>query len=669
MSTRPLKPEISPIKCLVTVIVAILIAQTLVMALIHLFFLEQPLLVETIIDGVLLVIILFPFLYLFLLNPLLQTITEQKLTEQQLRASQQEWEDTFNTISSVITVHDAEFNIIKANRAAEIFLDLPAQGGTGIKCHACFHGSEVPPEGCPSCRALKLGVEVAAEFYEPHLNAYLEVRAIPKFDSNNRQAGLIQVARNITGRKQMELSLHESSQKLKILFQAAPVAIFVLDTEANVTMWNTAAEQIFGWTAEEVVGKPYPLVPPDAWKELSERFKKLLSGDTLSGAELKRLRKDGSLVDVSLFLSPLRNAQDEVCAAIGVAMDISSRKQAQDALVETKERYRCLVEYSPYGIAIHDGERFMFVNDAGSTMLGAETPETLIGMPVMDFIHPDEREAGKKCIEEVLSQGRIFSRFEMKVVRLDGEVADFEMAAIPFVFQNIAAVHLIATDVSDRKLAEEKLRVSLLEKEVLVKELHHRVKNNLQVIYALLGLQSRYLRDERDVAIFIESQNRVRTLALINEELFLSENLTQIDFAACIRRLSAHLYDSYGSEPISIEHHIAAGDMFDIDMAVPCGLIINELVCNSLKYAFPDRTNTAGKVCIDLDKEADRYILRVSDNGVGLPAGLDFSNATSLGFRLVKILANQICASIDITTEKGTQFIISFNCTGSRSGT
>ncbi len=346
---------------------------------------------------------------------------------------------------------------------------------------------------------------------------------------------------------------------------------------------------------------------------------------------------------------------------------LTEKHLAECDLRDTKVRYQSLVEFSPYGIAIHDGERFLFINSAGATMVGAEGQDEVIGRNVADFIHPDEQEAAKTYVEEILNHDSVFPKLQMKVVRLDGKVVDVEMAAMPFTSKNERAVYLIANDVSERKRAEEQLRLSLLEKEVLVKELHHRVKNNLQVVYALLGLQAKYLKDECDVGMFIASLNRIRTMALIHEELYLSENLAQIDFASYIRRFSAHLFESYGADSRSVEVKTTAGTcMLDIDMAVPCGLIINELVGNSLKHAFPDPIATSASVCIQLDKESGQFVLRVSDNGIGLPEEIDLEHATTLGFRLVKILANQMGAVIDVKRGLGTEFIISFNA--SRNG-
>ncbi len=151
-------------------------------------------------------------------------------------------------------------------------------------------------------------------------------------------------------------------------------------------------------------------------------------------------------------------------------------------------------------------------------------------------------------------------------------------------------------------------------------------------------------------------------MAMIHEELCRSENLAQIDFAVYIKRLSAFLFEFYGANMHSIVLQITASNvMLDIDTAVPCGLIINELVCNSLKHAFSDGKSDSGKVSIELSKEFDRLVLRLSDNGIGLPEELDVSNATTLGLRLVKILANQMGASIDIRREMGTQFVFLFN--------
>ena len=211
-----------------------------------------------------------------------------------------------------------------------------------------------------------------------------------------------------------------------------------------------------------------------------------------------------------------------------------------------------------------------------------------------------------------------------------------------------------------QRIAEERIKASLNEKEVLLKEIHHRVKNNLQVISSLLNLQSRNLDDERARDILKESRNRVRSMALIHELLYQSEDLTRIPFGVYIRKLTNDLYRTYQVDSDHVTVNITAGDlMVGIDTAIPCGLIINELVSNSLKHAFPAGAPGEIVISLEVDKE-ENFILKVSDNGVGIPDGLDLRNAESLGMQLVSSLVDQLGASFEIDGSRGTRFTINF---------
>jgi two-component sensor histidine kinase len=193
---------------------------------------------------------------------------------------------------------------------------------------------------------------------------------------------------------------------------------------------------------------------------------------------------------------------------------------------------------------------------------------------------------------------------------------------------------------------------------VLLKEIHHRVKNNLQIISSLLSLQSENINSENPARTFRESQDRIRSMALIHEKLYQSNDISRIDFAEYVRSLTAYLFRSYITGPgieISIDiHDVSLG----IDMAIPCGLIINELVSNSLKYAFPDRR--PGEIDISLAQCDHEYKLTVSDNGTGLPEGMDFRNTPSLGLQLVNTLVHQLEGNIVLDTSHGTRFVITF---------
>jgi two-component sensor histidine kinase len=210
------------------------------------------------------------------------------------------------------------------------------------------------------------------------------------------------------------------------------------------------------------------------------------------------------------------------------------------------------------------------------------------------------------------------------------------------------------------KQAKEQLRTSLKEKEVLLKEIHHRVRGNLQIISSLINLQNGYLKDKQTSVMLREIQNRVKSMALIHETLYQVKDLGKIDFAEYTQKLTAHLFRSYGSNSHDVTMRISGDNvLMDVDTAVHSGLIINELVSNSLKYAFPK--GREGEIRIDLRSDNDnRYTVIVSDNGVGLPEDLDFRNTKSLGLQLVTSLTDQLEGTIELDTCGGTEFKIMF---------
>jgi two-component sensor histidine kinase len=222
-------------------------------------------------------------------------------------------------------------------------------------------------------------------------------------------------------------------------------------------------------------------------------------------------------------------------------------------------------------------------------------------------------------------------------------------------------------ELHEKQLTETRLKASLNEKEVLLKEIHHRVKNNLQIISSLLNLQTGHSKNEEASQIIQESQNRIRAMALIHETLYQSRDLAKIDFAEYIHNLAYHLFISYNVSSVVIHLNVEVDDVFlSINTAIPCGLIINELVSNSLKYAFPrslaeNRKNVRNEISIALNKEADEMlVLIISDNGVGLSPHIDYKNTTTLGLQLVNTLTEQLDGIIELQQQQGTTFKIVF---------
>jgi len=216
-------------------------------------------------------------------------------------------------------------------------------------------------------------------------------------------------------------------------------------------------------------------------------------------------------------------------------------------------------------------------------------------------------------------------------------------------------------EIAERQGAEEKLTASLKEKEVLLKEIHHRVKNNLQMIDSLLNLQSAKIKDAGLASVLKESQSRIRSMALVHEKLFQSESLSKISFGEYIKGLTSHLFQLYGMNNNYVNLITDLEDIFlDIDTAIPCGLIINELVSNCLKHAFLNGMD--GEIRIGLHEgDTHKITLTVCDNGIGIPKDLDIESTKSLGLKLVKLFVDQIDGSIEINRTVGTSFKILFS--------
>ncbi len=223
---------------------------------------------------------------------------------------------------------------------------------------------------------------------------------------------------------------------------------------------------------------------------------------------------------------------------------------------------------------------------------------------------------------------------------------------------NLVSLLSLVLDVTEQRQAEERIKASLEEKVVLLKEIHHRVKNNLQIISSLLNLQSDYLEDDRSLNIFKVSQNRIESMALIHEKLYQSKDLARINFAEYVQDLVDSLLSSYEIDSSRISAKLDLDDsLLSLDAAIPCGLIINELVLNSLKHAFPIKK---GDICITFSKNKNAFTLLVSDNGVGFPAELDFQNTKSLGLQLVNALTSQLKGTLELNKDNGVEFKLTF---------
>jgi PAS domain S-box-containing protein len=334
----------------------------------------------------------------------------------------------------------------------------------------------------------------------------------------------------------------------------------------------------------------------------------------------------------------------------------------QERLAEAK--YRGIFENSTEGIYQSSPEgKFISCNPATAAILGYDTPEdvieniTDIGRQL--YVNPQRR----RDLYELMQNGSDVKNFEVEFYRKDGSKLWVLLSTRPFSNEKheILYVDGIIQDITERKMAEEQLRGSLKEKETLLKEIHHRVKNNLQVISSMLHLQSARVTDKVILMALKESQSRVDTMALIHEKLYQSKDLTVIPMSGYIGDLITNLYISFGINDEEIRAVIKVADVnLNVSTAIPCGLIINELVTNCLKHAF--RGGRKGEIVLSLLPQGEgKYELIVSDNGIGFPEKADFRNTETLGLKLVISLISQLDGTIELNRTGGSTFTIRFS--------
>jgi PAS domain S-box-containing protein len=322
-----------------------------------------------------------------------------------------------------------------------------------------------------------------------------------------------------------------------------------------------------------------------------------------------------------------------------------------------REQYRIVTDALNDAVFTLDSHgRFTFGNAAGERLTGYRLDE-LQGLPFTELLAPEDLALHLDRFQRALSGEAIPPHSELELIRKDGGRVPIELSMANLVLDGRIVGRVgVARDITERRRADAQIKASLQEKEVLLRELHHRVKNNLQIISSLLNLQSRYIKDPHAIQLFRESQNRVRSMALIHEYLYQSADMSRIDFAEYAKNLATQLFRSYGVNTKSITLRIDADNIFlDVNTAVPCGLIINELVSNSLKHAFPDGKD--GEIAIEVRRAPeDKIHLIIGDNGIGLSPEVDAAATPTLGLKLVTALIDQLSATLTVDHGGGTRF-------------
>jgi PAS domain S-box-containing protein len=600
-----------------------------------------------------------------------QEIGQRQRSEQALRQSEKLYRTLIeNFPDGAVILFDADLRYTIADGAGLTQVGLSRRQLEGKTVWEIF-----PPEIChtlePQYRQTLAGKRLSCEV--TYCDRLYLVQTLPvRNEQGEIFAGMV-LTQDTTEQQQQAIALRASEQKFRSLYEHMQDAVSLFDGAGFVDC-NPATLELFGCDRKDQFcghhpGYFSPELQPSG-QPSTELILHLLAsawqgGNPVFEWRCRRLNGSEFLAEISLNLVEI-GGQSLIQA---IVRDITQRHQAEAALRQSEENFRQLAAtiQEVFFLSTIQGE-VLYISPGYETIWGYSC-QSLRDVPRawLETIHPEDRARVVSAFEEQVRNCTDRYTIEYRILRADGSLRWIrtQVSTVFDVNGKPSRLAGVAEDITDRKMAEQQLQSSLEEKELLLKEVHHRVKNNLQVVCSIFSLQAQYIEDPKILGILVESQNRINAMALIHEKLYQSSNLAQINFTDYIRNLTSGLFASYSTQAsrVTLRLHVNVNSL-NLDTAIRCGLIINELMSNALKYAFPN--GRSGEVSLGVQAiSADQICLTVQDDGVGLPPGLDLSQTNSLGLRLVRILTRKLKGTLEIRptdpqNQLGTRFCIAF---------
>ncbi|MBC3874649.1 PAS domain S-box protein [Undibacterium flavidum] len=472
------------------------------------------------------------------------------------------------------------------------------------------------------------------------------------YNHSGELEGYSKVVKDMSERKRIE-------ERFRRVVESAPNAMVMINPQGQIEMVNTQAERLFNYPREEMLGQKVEILVPDRFRHGHPEKRGMFlhapqSRPMGAGRDLYGRRKDGSEFPVEIGLNPIET--DEGMMVLSSIVDISERKRLE-------ERFRRVVESAPNAMVMVNSQGRIEMVNTQAEMLFDYSRAEMLGQLIEILVperfrhdHPNKRQIFFGDLKSrPMGAGRdLFGR------RKDGSEFPIEIGLNPIETEDGMMVLSSIVDISDRKQKEQRIQEALQEKDLLLGEIHHRVKNNLQVVHSLLSLQSSLIEDEAVKNMLMDSQNRIQSMALIHQTLYQSNNFARVDFGDFLEALIPSLMNSYAVSGKQIDLTIDASDVYlPINSAIPCGLLINELITNSLKHAFLERND--GEIRVIISEVDDNTVqLIVNDNGSGISAALDLEAIDTLGLRLVNLLSQQLNGDLQIQRSNPTQFSLRF---------
>lgn len=483
------------------------------------------------------------------------------------------------------------------------------------------------------------------------------------FDESGRAVEYQASGADVTAQRQALEAQKDSEERLATAQRIAHIGSWERDISTGALYWSDEAHRIC-----EIEKSDQPLTTEDYVRVIHPEDRDMLEKDYFESISDKRLHDvmnrllmpDGRIKYVHSISETVYDTDGRPVKSIGTIHDITQQKMAEIALKKSENMLQAIIDAEPECVKLIDIDaNLIFMNRAGLDMIEVESLDDVKGKCVCPIVTTECRDDFMALTRRVFSGESGTLTFGM--VGFKGRRLVLETHAVPFRDETgrIIALLGVTRDVTSQKEAEQKIEQSLLEKEVLLREIHHRVKNNMAIISSLLKMQSAYVKDPEDKLMFMESQARIKSMALVHEKLYQAGDFANVDLDAYLSSLIKNIRMMFATKG-NIITRIEANDVrLDIDVMIPCGLIINELVTNAFKYAFDGEGPY--EVAVIFRKTLDGNIsLTVADSGKGLPEGISLSNSDGLGLKLVDALCGQIKAEVSIDRSSGTAFHLTF---------
>lgn len=597
-------------------------------------------------------------------------ITARKQAQLALNAQHKFLQTVIDTNPNLIFVKDLDGRYVMANQAFANFHCITIEQLLG-KTDACFNLNYPEVQ-----RFLLQDQEVLATAEQKFIAEetccskagelhWFQTIKKPLFDAD----GLYQVlgvSTDITAHKQVEAQLRKSESQLRLALDAARMGHWERDIKTGRITFSNNLERLYGFAHNTYDGtyETYlAMLHPEDRDFVHQATQNSLNTGVDRDLEFRVVWQDDT---IHWIYSKGSVIYDEAGAAVllsGVSLDISARKFAEAQLQQSQEQLNCALEAARMGFWEWNIQTDTTSCSRNLEQLYGLAPNTYEGTSesFMKLVHPEDRDYIQRAVQDCFATGNDYN-VEFRILLSDGSIRWIEGKGQVFYDEMGKPLRMtgIDLDISERKQAEAEIKESLREKEVLLQEIHHRVKNNLQVISSLLDLQSQRFTDKVALEVFQESQNRIKLMALIHETLYKYKDFVRINFSEFVKTLTDYLFRAYNKEESAIILELNLDEVrLKLDQAIPCGLIISELISNSLKYAFPNQNQ--GKISLSLTYDDHNYLkLVIQDNGVGFPVNWESGKGKSLGLQLVNVLINQLEGTLELNHQVGTEFRISF---------